>query len=52
MRLARVAFSLVNGSYSWMGDHLGYSPVLILKELGTSHVSRVVVVGLSHVLRV
>ena len=57
MRLAR-CFSPLNSKlspvgrgYSWMGDHLGIASCWFSKKLGT-HVSRVVVVGLSRASRV
>ena len=37
--------------YSWMGDHLGIVSCSFSKKLGT-HVSRIVVVGLSRALKV
>ena len=43
--------SPVGRGYSWMGDHLGIASCSFSEKLGT-HVSRVVVVGLSRASRV
>ena len=43
--------SPVGRAYSWMGDHLGIATCWFSKKLGT-HVSRVVVVGLSLASRI
>ena len=57
MRLARCVSPLnsklspVGRGYSCMGDHLGIASCSFTKELGT-HVSRVIVVGLSRASRV